>query len=169
MSAPHLENIFRNLRVGRYELKSPQTRIYNCIAWAAKETHRRWWPIGGYWPLNVPREETVECFIMAFGTLEYEPCTNAKHEKGFEKVAIYIDSSGTPTHMARQLESGRWTSKLGSLEDIEHETLHEVEGDDYGRATKILRRRKAIVNSTSWLRRLLRKIIPRFFLHLNEG
>lgn len=142
MSA-RLEHLFGNLRNSRYRITSPDTPFYNCIAWAAGETHRRWWPIGAYWPDDAPNEETVESFIVAFRTLEYEPCEDGRLEKGYQKLAIYVDATGTPTHMARQLDSGAWTSKCGSLEDIEHETLNAVGGhgpDDYGQVVKYLKR-----------------------------
>ena len=71
--------------------------------------------------------------------MEYEPCDDGALEDGFEKVAIYA-LSFTVTHMARQLASGRWTSKLGELEDIEHETPAELEGDIYGIVVQYMRR-----------------------------
>jgi len=37
--------------------------LYNCIAFAAGETHRWWWPMGAYWPEPAPRDETVDSFI----------------------------------------------------------------------------------------------------------
>jgi hypothetical protein len=42
--------------------------------------------------------------------------------------------------MARQLVSGAWTSKLGRLEDIEHEALEAINCDDYGEPVQFLRR-----------------------------
>ncbi len=140
MSSPLLESLFQHLPDGRYQITSPQTLNYNCIAWAASETNRKWWPIGAHWPQNIPREETVAAFILAFATRNYEPCDNGTLEDGYEKVVIYVDSSQTPTHMARQLSSGRWTSKLGDLEDIEHETLRQLEDGHYGRAIQYLKR-----------------------------
>jgi hypothetical protein len=59
-------------------------------------------------------------------------------EEGFDKVAIFANKDRV-THMARQLRSGRWTSKLGPLEDVEHD-LHAVESKTYGRVVKILKR-----------------------------
>jgi hypothetical protein len=60
-------------------------------------------------------------------------------EPGFEKVALFADAAGKPTHAARQLPSGAWTSKLGIAVDIEHE-LHALEGEFYGEVVLILRR-----------------------------
>lgn len=55
-----------------------------------------------------------------------------------KKVAIYADQRGIPTHMARQLENGMWTSKCGELEDIEHETLEALQGFLYGSPIQFL-------------------------------
>ena len=49
---------------------------------------------------------------------------------------------GIPTHAARQLRSGRWTSKLGQAEDIEHE-LRALEGAIHGAVVLILKRQVA--------------------------
>jgi hypothetical protein len=143
MSA-YLERIFQNLRLNNYSVTSPKTPDYNCIAWAAGETHRRWWPIvpGWYWPEGTPREETIDAFIAAFRLLGYEECQDPSLESDHDKVALYVSAAGTPTHMARQLESGVWTSKLGSLEDISHESLSCVEGPSYGSPVRFLKRKK---------------------------
>lgn len=104
---------------------SPATIDYNCIAWAAEEDFRCWWPVGYYWPEEVPRIETLEAFIAAFRKYGYEVCEDSKHETGFKKVAIYIDKKRKPTHAARQLSNGSWTSKLGGCIDIEHDFITE--------------------------------------------
>ena len=104
-----------------------------------------WWPTGDpadeprFWPAGAPREETVSAFLAAFASLGYTPCDDAGVEPGFEKVALFVDARNAPTHAARQLADGRWTSKLGRSEDIEHE-LHALEGDVYGRVAVVLRR-----------------------------
>ena len=38
------------------------------------------------------------------------------------KVAIYGDAEGY-THTSRQLPDGKWTGKIGKLQDIEHDSL----------------------------------------------
>jgi hypothetical protein len=86
------------------------------------------------------QEETLECFVEAFRTLGYEPCDDEVLEANIEKIAIYADKAGAPTHAARQLSSGAWVSKLGTLEDIEHRTLRAIEGDAYGTVVQIMRR-----------------------------
>jgi hypothetical protein len=83
-------------------------------------------------------EETLEAFVAAFATCRFTPCTGEEFEQGFERIALFAVAD-VPTHAARQLASGRWTSKLGMLEDIEHE-LHAVSGDLYGAVVLILKR-----------------------------
>ena len=92
-----------------------------------------------FWPDNVSREVTLEAFIEAFGLLGYSPCANGDYEDGFEKVAVFLNSEKGPEHMARQLDSGKWTSKLGRFEDIEHD-LAGVEGKEYGKVAQFLKR-----------------------------
>ncbi len=81
----------------------------------------------------------VSAFVIAFRTLGYELCDDGVLEEGYEKVAIY-ELSSTVQHMARQLPTGRWTSKIGDLQDIEHTSPAELEGDFYGRVVKYMRR-----------------------------
>jgi hypothetical protein len=100
---------------------------------------RNWWPIYYYWPPGAIREETVEACRQAFSIHGFEVCDDAAVEAGFEKVAVYAQGTEL-THAARQLPNGRWTSKVGELEDIQHETLEALEGKDYGKVGLIMRR-----------------------------
>jgi len=141
MSSIRLELYYPNLRQTGYKITSSNTASYNCIAWAAGATDRPWWPIEEkpyYWPLS-PRIESLESFIDAFQSLGYRICGNGDLEIGCEKVAIYTDEEGEPTHMARQLDTGEWTSKCGDLEDITH-TLDGLEGDYYGQVSTFMKR-----------------------------
>ena len=134
--------MFPNLKNSGYHITSPESAEYNCIAWAAQDTDRWWWPDPyntGYWPQGVPRQETMDAFIKAYGTLGFMPCQGEVLELGFEKIAIYADSSGEPKHVARQLPSGKWTSKLGESEDIEH-ALNGLANSIYGSVVCILKR-----------------------------
>jgi hypothetical protein len=47
--------------------------------------------------------------------------------------------TGKPTHAARQVGYGKWTSKLGSLVDIEHD-INGVSGTRYGSVAVIMKR-----------------------------
>ncbi len=129
-----------NLRAHNYRITSPTTWEYNCIAWALGITDAWWWPAPGrYWPENVPREESVEAFLTMFATQRYSSCSSVDVEAGVEKIALYTADS-IPTHAARQLANGWWTSKLGPSFDIEHANLEAVGGGVYGASVVILSR-----------------------------
>src|SRR5439155_1538297 len=86
MRCRHLESALENLGPKDYNHQrvSPATLEgtgYNCIAWAAGETHKRWWPAKinrfyYYWPPHLQREElgceTLENFVRAFQWMGYE-------------------------------------------------------------------------------------------------
>src|SRR6266446_474579 len=112
---------FPNLRNGYYTVTSPDTNDYNCLAWAAGETDRKWDPNDPdhYWPDGVPREQTIPAFIAAYATCGYVECQSGEPEIGYEKIVIYAVGL-IPKHAARQLVSGAWSSKLGDGWDIEH-------------------------------------------------
>ena len=138
-----LERAFPGLRGTAYRVTSPPTDKYNCIAWAAGASADWWWPLDEsqrtYWPSSVPREVSVDAFVAAFATLGYSICSDDFIEPEFEKVALFANPGGLPTHAARQLPTGRWTSKLGQSGDIEHD-LRALEGQIYGTVAVILRR-----------------------------
>lgn len=139
-----VERAFPNLQATGYSITSPQDRKYNCVAWAAGDISRFWWPTPfSYWPAGVPRELSVPAFEAAFQAMQYEPCPHSQLEEGFEKVALYAKQDGAPTHMARQLESGAWTSKLGPSEDIRHDDVNGVAGSIYGTVVRYYKRRRA--------------------------
>lgn len=121
------------------EVMSSATRRYNCIAWASANVSRWWWPDRmniGYWPPNVPREETVPVFMLAYEAQGYVLCFDESLQPGIEKIALFghkmPDGKVIPTHAAIQLESGKWSSKLGPFEDISHKNVDDVRGPAYG-------------------------------------
>lgn len=134
---------FPGLAQSRFQITSPPNHQYNCIAWAAEDPENLWLP-DAYsdptftWPDEALREDTTRGWTSVFVALGYQPCDDGSLEPGFQKVAIYATEFG-PEHVARQLPSGLWTSKLGSIEDIEHE-LEGLVGDRYGSVTVFLRR-----------------------------
>lgn len=124
------------------EITSPQTERYNCIAYAAGVTTKKWWPDKlriGYWPEKAPRFEKIMAFQIAFETLGYELCDNDSLEEQIEKVAFF-HNDGIPTHAAIQLKDGRWSSKLGDSFDISHD-LKGLEGENYGTVALIMKRK----------------------------
>ncbi len=104
-----------------------------------------------YWPPEVSRIETLDAFLAALGTRGYAPCPTSAVEDGREKVALY-SLAGVPTHAARQLTNGWWTSKLGPSIDIEHATVEAVAGGVYGEpvafVSRSVARRDALVTES---------------------
>ena len=140
---PHLEKLFPSLAESGYSKSSEQDPFYNCFAFAVHDTGQYWQKVpvkGYYWPLD--RDDRLEDWIGALALNNFKPTDDPGLEAGFEKVCIYVNASGSPEHVARQLESGKWTSKIGKLEDIQHDTLMGLEGAEYGTPTIIMRRRR---------------------------
>ena len=138
----YIENQFPSLAISGYTITSPATVEYNCIAWAAGDTEKCWWPDPfdiGYWPPEVERSETLDAFVKVYKLLGYKVCDNGIYEKDYEKIAIFCKDN-KPTHASRQLSSGHWTSKLGGLEDIEHFIIEGVKNEEYGSAVVFLKR-----------------------------
>jgi len=71
--------------------------------------------------------------------LGYAICDHAEPEPCCEKVALFADAVRFPTHATRQLPGGRWTSKIGQLERIEHALL-DLEGAAYGSVVLVMKR-----------------------------
>ena len=128
----------KGLEVSSFDLTSEQDENYNCIAWAAGDIENWWWPIGGHWPDGIEEQETLAAFEAAYGTRGYAVCETPELEEGFEKVAIY-ELRGVPTHAARQLPDGNWTSKLGALEDVRH-PIEGLKVEIYGNPVRYLKR-----------------------------
>lgn len=121
-----------------YKITSGIAERYNCIAWAAGDD-QQWWEAaegaGYYWPEGVLDDGSAKALIQLYERLGYEQCGNdGALVAGIEKIAVYADESGY-THASLQLEDGRWASKLGPYEDIEHETAECLCGkssNEYG-------------------------------------
>lgn len=140
MREDELKSRFPALHDEGFRITSPRTNTYNCLAWAGGDDAQKWNPDPWglfYWPGEL-REDTLEGWIRAFGQLGYQACADGTLEDGFEKIAIYGSESG-PQHVARQLATGLWTSKLGNSEDIEHAVMG-LSGDAYGEVLTYLRR-----------------------------
>ncbi len=134
---------FPNSQIEPLEITSPDTGNYNCIAWALEETDSNYWaqPADIFdWKPDVPREETLVSFVQLFQTVGYEICEKDDLERGFQKVALFAKDR-LPTHAARQLPGGEWTSKLGILEDVRH-SLFAISGGLYGEVAVILKKKR---------------------------
>jgi hypothetical protein len=145
MSIQDIEAAFPAIVGTSYSEESPVTDIYNCIAFAFGDHENWWWPrqrYGNYWPPGFSVSDSVDVLMAIFEVHGYSECDNPEFEEGFEKVAIYSVDLRIK-HAARQLRSGRWTSKLGDQEDIEHEKAEHLNSLTYGSATHFLKRHRA--------------------------
>jgi hypothetical protein len=140
-----LTQVFPGLAKTGYRKTSEADGTYNCIAWAAGRTDSFWWPhADAYWPPGVPLVLTVDAFVQAYEAVGYRTCADSILERGFEKVAIYANAKLVPTHAARQVPNGEWTSKLGLHIDIRHADPNALIGRDYGAPVRFMRRRLPI-------------------------
>lgn len=151
MLSQELRQSYPNLAADGGIEKSPKDSKYNCIAWAAKWDKKNWWQPdtfepGMYWPKGVRDDGTIDCFIELFEHLKYKRTT--KEDIGFEvlheKVAIYVNTFGHFTHVAKQIDSGIWWSKLGEDEDVHHNTPNGLNCFRYGSPEHILKKRCSI-------------------------
>lgn len=84
-----VENSFSNLTADGYQVTSPQSLEYNCIAWAVGDHTQWWWPDDdAFWPTK-DRAVTEEVFVKAFVTLGYAPAASEHLESGWDRVALY--------------------------------------------------------------------------------
>jgi hypothetical protein len=146
MASPRerIEKWFPNLEPVEYEITSECTPTYNCIAWAAGCDDMWWDPVGPpgyYWPDGVPNDDSTETLIQVYSLHGFELCDSGAVESGFDKLVIYVED-GAYLHAARQTADGKWTSKLGEFEDIEHKNLAGLAGRDpaYGKPEVFMRR-----------------------------
>ncbi|HWT01917.1 MAG TPA: hypothetical protein VN256_16840 [Pyrinomonadaceae bacterium] len=155
MRNAELEEDFPKLKTGGYRVTSDEDVGYNCIAWALYDTRQYWQYMRGrtkgyYWPIKW--NNTLASWMEVFRLHGFNPCEDGELESDTEKIAIYVRPNGMPSHVARQQESGKWTSKLGKGHDIEHDTLALLEGDDadeYGEVEVFMKRQRKIGSAWS--------------------
>jgi hypothetical protein len=129
-----IEEEFPKLQDANYVVTRGSTIAYNCIALAFNYEDDWVWP--GY---------EIDDFENIFRTYEAtsvkpddESATTV--EKGIVKIALYANrdwgGSTKATHLARQLPSGMWLSKLGGSIGLRHE-FDGLEGGSYGNIIKV--------------------------------
>lgn len=146
-SAEKIEFYFPLLKGGvGYRDTSEETIVYNCLSWALGIAWIRYDPqpkcAGYYWFPGVPRKWDEPTIRFLFEKHGYALDNNYDLEEGYEKVVFYSDANGVPKHFARQLPNGKWTSKLGDLNDIEHDTLQSLAIPRYGNPGIVLKRKR---------------------------
>jgi len=145
LASATIEHWFSQISLEAYEVTSPKDGGYNCFAFAADDTTRKWDPTPPwYWPvanrdLNISIETIIDCY--QFIGYEVDEGKSMAYEEGFEKIAIYTKNN-IVKHAAKQENNGLWKSKLGDYWDIHH-TLAGLEGkkyDEYGKVAIVLKR-----------------------------
>lgn len=135
-----IANAFPNLQNEDFKIVGPSTEDYNCIAYAAGDSNRWWWPDGiNYWPDWAPLEKSIESLLEAFAGLGFERCENAETEDGYQKLALY-EENGAMKHAAVLLPNGRWRSKMGQGPVIEHNSPESLANGIYGSPTVFMKR-----------------------------
>ncbi|MGH6917459.1 MAG: DUF7689 domain-containing protein, partial [Geminicoccaceae bacterium] len=117
--------------IEKKKTSDPDVR-YNCIAWVFGDTRRVWWPNKKrcYWPLATSGKSRLEAFKQLFARAGWTETANSAVEPKLQKIALYV-LLGEPTHAAKLLPSGWWSSKLGPDIDLAHK-LDELKGPVYG-------------------------------------
>jgi hypothetical protein len=130
-----------------YVVTSPKDASYNCIAFAAGDTARKWDPgrlpePGYYWPADATRDDndSIDALKLAFRSIGFDECPDGGLEEGYRKVALYAIHHDDWLHVAIQEASGDWSSKLGSSYDIRHKTPQCVEGATYGKVVCFMKK-----------------------------
>lgn len=148
-----LSDVFPDLKNDvNFEILSPQTPKYNCIAWAM-QFEDRWVDIfeypGHWWPDGVEKTMSPSALIHAFEAVGFNLCDNNNWEDGFDKVVLYKKADEDQwTHAARIVSETTEHSKFGPSFDGTHS--HNVlcatglgyENQSYGVAYAFMKRSK---------------------------
>ena len=145
----NLESLFPNIKTQGYKITSKRDATHNCIAYAAGDYGRKWAgrglpkSMGYYWPPNAKHGSGMDELVYAFEAIGFVNCgPNASYEEGYEKIALYMDNGGGWSHAAILLPDGAWSSKIGDIEDIRHNSQHAFHGEfGYGPVFCYMKRR----------------------------
>jgi hypothetical protein len=116
----------RRLGESDHRVTSQPTDKYNCVGWIDRELDR-WWEPGVIWPRGVPEPDDADdndlpAYVAFFEHRGFRRCDDSTLEDGFLKIALYVRDN-TFAHVAKQLPSGGWSSKIGDGHDVRHEQL----------------------------------------------
>ena len=134
---------FPKLTDANHRKTSPESPHYNCFGWAILGREVLMGPKDGwFWPADVPLDLRLSTFHLLLDALDFQRCESGDPELDFDRVLLY-GSGENVTHAARQLESGKLTSKRGIFgDDIEHDTADAITGGEYFEILAYFRRRK---------------------------
>ena len=142
-----LQARFPKLGGGNYKRASLATARYNCLAFACGDERKWWEPRPGgrfYWPPNAQKDTSLATVTRIFIADGYVETAYRNVEAGYLKAAIYVDLEDIDTYSHVAMSDGAvWKSKLGKGQDIEHDSLDLLEGNqeaEYGIVATILRK-----------------------------
>ena len=149
-----LINVFPKLKDDdNFEILSPSTSVYNCIAWAMQYDDRWVEPYVGpgcWWPKGVEQEMTSAALVHAFEAEGFVKTENRNPEEGFDKVVLYKKRDADEwTHAARILSETKEYSKFGQKWDGTHsagvleDTAKGLEDWSYGVAYAYMKREQS--------------------------
>jgi hypothetical protein len=124
-----IDDRFPALAAAGYDITSVRTDAYNCVAWIIRDV-AEWWAPGYSWPLEINDEDALSSYVAFFEFHGFRQCADGLLVPGMEKIAIYGENDGFD-HVAFQLPDGRWSSKLGELNDLRHESLDVLSGPSF--------------------------------------
>jgi hypothetical protein len=142
-----------NTRYHPLVIKSPKTIKYNCAAFAvgqedywfecADESLKQLY-LGScefHWPENILQNASLNAYIELYEQHGFEKLSslNADFVGGVTKIALYGKGDDF-MHASKQMPDGRWASKLGPLQDVEHDNLRVLEGPTYGMVKAIMQK-----------------------------
>jgi hypothetical protein len=99
------------------------------VAWVEREMDR-WLEPDMFWPAGVPEPDSdadLDCYFALFRTWGFEDCDSPDREDEYLKIAIFATGDEFD-HVAKQLPSGAWSSKGGTLYDFRHGSLDALKG-----------------------------------------
>lgn len=134
--------LFPNSEKEPFLITSPETKTYNCLGWALGDAEQ-WWEADedSHWLPDLPENDHISTIVLLFQKFDFEICTESSFEMGFQKIALFSLDSIVCTYVARQLDNGFWTSKLGVSYDVQH-SLPAIEGGMYGNVYAFLKKEK---------------------------
>jgi hypothetical protein len=123
---------FTSLRTDMPEFYS-DGESYNCVAWALGEIE--WLEMSRFikkFNLKPPYNESAYGYAKVFEEYYgFEFCDNGEFEAGYEKIVLY-EKEGSFQHIALLKENGKWTTKFGDFEDVEHNAIEDIAYEGYG-------------------------------------
>lgn len=150
--------LWPNSRNKPLKIKSPITPKYNCVAYSLNREDIWYESIDNddirnglcvllqrsiIWPEALSKGILINNYLELYKLNGFEKVNDLdiSVEVGYVKIAIYGNTEQVFTHVCRQMEDGKWVSKLGSFQDVEHDDLEVLEGSHYGKVMVVMKKK----------------------------